>query len=88
MNGNAMSIKKCAFCGLKRANESFKPRWMNHRAETVQGCCDRCLRQGVQVYNPAFDVTPHRYLTGIVTENGIVYPPLARNLRRAVRGEE
>ncbi|OQY25167.1 MAG: hypothetical protein B6I34_02730 [Anaerolineaceae bacterium 4572_32.1] len=44
--------------------------------------------EGVQVYNPAFDVTPHRYLTGIVTENGIVYPPLARNLRRAVRGEE
>jgi methylthioribose-1-phosphate isomerase len=26
---------------------------------------------GVPVYNPAFDVTPHRYLTGIVTEEGI-----------------
>jgi len=41
--------------------------------------------EGVPVFNPAFDVTPHRYLTGIVTENGIVYPPLARNLRRAVQ---
>jgi len=41
--------------------------------------------QGVPVYNPAFDVTPHRYLTGIITENGIVYPPMARNLRRAVQ---
>ena len=34
--------------------------------------------------NPAFDVTPHRYVTGIVTENGIVYPPFTRNLRTAV----
>jgi methylthioribose-1-phosphate isomerase len=36
--------------------------------------------------NPAFDVTPHRYVTGIVTENGIVYPPFEINLRRAVEG--
>jgi len=36
--------------------------------------------------NPAFDVTPHRYVTGIVTENGIVYPPFDLNLRRAVEG--
>jgi len=44
--------------------------------------------EGVPVYNPAFDVTPHRYLTGIVTENGVVYPPFVRNLRRAVTGEQ
>ncbi len=40
--------------------------------------------EGVPVYNPAFDVTPHRYITGIVTENGIVYPPFEVNLRKAV----
>ncbi len=39
------------------------------------------------VRNPAFDVTPHRYVTGIVTENGIAYPPFVLNLRRAVAGE-
>jgi len=39
--------------------------------------------EGVPVYNPAFDVTPHRYITGIVTEEGIVYPPFAPGLRRA-----
>jgi methylthioribose-1-phosphate isomerase len=38
--------------------------------------------EGVHVANPAFDVTPHRYVTGIVTENGIAYPPLEVNLRR------
>jgi methylthioribose-1-phosphate isomerase len=37
--------------------------------------------------NPAFDVTPHRYVTGIVTENGIAYPPFEINLRRAVEGK-
>jgi len=46
----------------------------------------RIAPQGVPVYNPAFDVTPHRYLTGIITENGIVYPPFKRNLRRVVGG--
>jgi methylthioribose-1-phosphate isomerase len=41
---------------------------------------------GVQVLNVAFDVTPHRYVTGIITENGIAYPPFTRNLRRMVEG--
>jgi methylthioribose-1-phosphate isomerase len=35
------------------------------------------------VYNPAFDVTPHRYITGIVTEEGICYPPFTESLRNA-----
>jgi len=35
--------------------------------------------------NPAFDVTPHRLVTGIVTENGIVYPPFVENLPKAVK---
>ncbi|MCS6910620.1 MAG: S-methyl-5-thioribose-1-phosphate isomerase [Anaerolineales bacterium] len=43
--------------------------------------------EGVSARNPAFDVTPHRYLTAIVTENGIVRPPYAKNLPRAVKNE-
>ncbi|MDD4996568.1 MAG: S-methyl-5-thioribose-1-phosphate isomerase [Syntrophales bacterium] len=35
---------------------------------------------GVAVYNPAFDVTPHRYITAIITEAGIIRPPFAKNL--------
>ena len=34
----------------------------------------------VRVANPAFDVTPHKYITAIVTERGIVYPPFKENL--------
>jgi len=41
---------------------------------------------GVKVGNPAFDVTPHKYVTGIVTENGIAYPPFEISLPRVVRG--
>ena len=37
---------------------------------------------GVPVANPAFDVTPHRYVTGIITEEGIVYPPFDLGLRQ------
>ena len=29
----------------------------------------------VQVYNPAFDVTPNKLITGIITNHGILYPP-------------
>ena len=35
----------------------------------------------VQVYNPAFDVTPARLVTAIVTELGVVHPPYGVNLR-------
>ncbi len=34
----------------------------------------------VEVENPAFDVTPARYVTAIITENGIAKPPLEENL--------
>jgi methylthioribose-1-phosphate isomerase len=35
---------------------------------------------GVHVRNPAFDVTPARYVTAIVTESGIVRPPYGETL--------
>ena len=39
-------------------------------------------------YNPAFDVTPNRYLTGIITEEGICTPPFEVSLRQAVAAAE
>lgn len=35
---------------------------------------------GARARNPAFDITPNRLITAIVTENGIVYPPFDKNL--------
>jgi len=37
--------------------------------------------------NPAFDVTPNRLLTAIVTENGLVYPPFDVNLTNFVNSK-
>lgn len=34
----------------------------------------------VQVYNPAFDITPARYISGIITEKGIITSPYSVNL--------
>ena len=36
--------------------------------------------EGVGAYNPAFDVTPHQLLTGIVTEKGVIHPPFREKL--------
>ncbi len=36
----------------------------------------------VKCYNPAFDVTDHTQITGIVTEKGICYPPYTESIAR------
>ncbi len=41
---------------------------------------ERVPPQGAHARNPAFDVTPSRLITAIVTENGVVYPPFVTNL--------
>jgi methylthioribose-1-phosphate isomerase len=38
---------------------------------------------GAKIRNPAFDVTPHRYITGIITERGILRPPYSESLKQA-----
>lgn len=45
---------------------------------------ERLSPEGASARNPAFDVTPHRLITGIVTENGVVYPPFEQNLPKYV----
>ena len=42
----------------------------------------RIAPEGVPVANIAFDVTPRRYLSGIITEWGIAYPPFDVSLPR------
>ena len=41
----------------------------------------------IGVYNPAFDVTPHQNITGIITEKGIIRPPFDLNIERIRQGE-
>jgi methylthioribose-1-phosphate isomerase len=40
---------------------------------------------GVQVQNPAFDVTPAKYITAIITERDIIRPPYGEGIRKPKR---
>jgi methylthioribose-1-phosphate isomerase len=40
--------------------------------------------EGVRVENPAFDVTPHRYVGAIITDRGVCRPPYTESLPRIV----
>lgn len=53
----------------------------------IQLAGERVTPQNAKARNPAFDVTPNRLITGIVTENGVAYPPFEANLRKMVNGE-
>lgn len=49
-------------------------------AAEVRGYGDCQWGADVPVYNPAFDVTPHALVTGIVTEKGLILPPYEVNI--------
>jgi len=39
--------------------------------------------KGALIWNPGFDITPHRFIAGIITERGILRPPYAESLKQA-----
>ena len=47
----------------------------------------RLAPAGVSVRNPAFDVTPARYVTAIVCEAGVARPPYERSLKELAEGK-
>ena len=56
--------------------EERSPREITHFGER------RIVPEGVSVWNPAFDITPAKYLSGLVTEKEIIRKPYKRNLAR------
>jgi methylthioribose-1-phosphate isomerase len=49
----------------------------------VTHLCERQIAPtGIKVLNPAFDVTPHRLVTAIITERGVARPPYTKSLAR------
>jgi methylthioribose-1-phosphate isomerase len=56
--------------------EQRNPREVTHVGST------QLAPAGAGVWNPAFDITPHRLVTGIITERGIVRPPYDQSLRQ------
>ena len=47
---------------------------------TIRGV--KVAPEGVNVYNPAFDVTPHSLIAGFITEEGIISPPYKVNFKK------
>ncbi len=58
--------------------EERSPREITHVGD------EQITPDGVTVCNPAFDVTPARYITAIITEAGVAYPPYERSLPEMV----
>ncbi|MBD3321109.1 MAG: S-methyl-5-thioribose-1-phosphate isomerase [Chitinivibrionales bacterium] len=50
--------------------------------EITDGFGKRTVPDGVAVYNPAFDITPYRYISAIITEKGIILPPFETGISR------
>lgn len=48
--------------------------------EIAEGFGHRIAPPGARAYNPAFDVTPHGLITAIITEKGVLRPPLTQSL--------
>jgi len=67
--------------GSKIPIEQRSPREITHIAGK------QLTPEGVEIENPAFDVTPAKYVTAIVTERGIVRAPYVEALRQ-LAGEE
>jgi methylthioribose-1-phosphate isomerase len=55
-------------------------------SEITHGFGRATAPEGVGVYNPAFDVTPARLITAIITERGIIEPVTAESIRRVLAG--
>jgi methylthioribose-1-phosphate isomerase len=53
----------------------------------VKGYKDVQWAADVDVWNPAFDVTPHELVAGIITEKGVIRPPYDVNIPKIIGGE-
>lgn len=53
--------------------------------ELGQGFHRPVVAKEAKVYNPAFDVTPHHLITGIITECGVLYPPFEESIRNVTQ---
>jgi methylthioribose-1-phosphate isomerase len=58
-----------------------------HEREVTHVGGKRIAPPGIAILNPAFDVTPHRYITGFITEAGLLKPPYGASIARVYKHE-
>jgi len=69
---------------LKLASGDLIPIEERPAAEVTEMFGRQIAPEGIRVANPAFDVTPARYVTAIVTENGVARAPYPESLRKLI----
>jgi len=52
----------------------------HHEVSEMNG--KRLAPKGMKIFNPSFDVTPHQYISGIITEAGVLKAPFSHSIRR------
>jgi methylthioribose-1-phosphate isomerase len=67
---------------LKMSDGSDIPIEQRDPAEVTHIGGVRIVPDGVSVFNPAFDVTPHQFITAIITDRGVAGPPYSQSLAR------
>ncbi|SHK87457.1 S-methyl-5-thioribose-1-phosphate isomerase [Desulforamulus aeronauticus] len=70
------TIDMCLSAGEEIPIEERNPQEVTHHGGQPMA------PEGVQVWNPAFDVTPNSLVTAIITEMGVVYPAYVENLAK------
>jgi methylthioribose-1-phosphate isomerase len=70
----------CSTIDLATPDGTHIPIEERHRKEVTHIGSNQVAPAGAQVRNPAFDVTPHRFITAIITERGLFHPPFIKTL--------
>ena len=67
--------------GGRRVHVELLRVWVRPAAEVTSLAGQPVAPAGCQAYNPAFDVTPPELISAVVTEQGVIQPVTAGNLR-------
>lgn len=70
---------------LKLSSGDLIPIEQRDAREITHGFGRQTAPDGVDVYNPAFDVTPARLIRGIITEKGVISPVTEENIKCVLR---
>jgi methylthioribose-1-phosphate isomerase len=65
---------------LKTPTGAAIPIEERHRKEVTHVGTTQIAPEGAKVFNPSFDVTPHRFIAGIITEKGVARSPYTESL--------
>ena len=71
---------------MKLTNGSQIPIEERGRTELARINNIKIIQDDIKIYNPAFDVTPNKFIKSIITEKGIISPPYGLNIKKLMKG--